>query len=210
MVARPKHPRGVATLSVEEARRLLAAAYGYRNRGEALLYVVRLLTGCRAAEAARLQWRDFRLDEEQPHIFLSAGKAKTDRARCIYLQGSHADVLRAFMPTRYRKPEARVCEGKSAEAVEHRLPLVSAAIAARAGLTSGAAVTKNVLRHTAASYLVAHFGEVGKAALILGHTEAVCRKHYLGLIPKREADKFFRLAPPSAEQTHERRARKYA
>lgn len=207
LTAAAKQAKPVEFYSVEEVKQLLAAAFAHADRAEATAFVVRLLTGTRPAEVARLQWGDLRLEDPTPYIFLPTGKAKTLKQRCVYLQGTHAAILRAIMP-KYVQADAPLLKGYASDKqVRERLFKVATDIAAAAGLSQarkkGVArerkpEERNILRHTAATYLVAYMGEVGKAALILGHTEAVCREHYLGVATKQAAQRFFNLAVPGA------------
>ena len=48
--------------------------------------------------------------------------------------------------------------------------------------------------HTAASMMLARTGEVEKTAFALGNSEAILRKHYMALVTKADAEKFWKLA----------------
>ncbi|MEI6196091.1 MAG: hypothetical protein WCS42_17360, partial [Verrucomicrobiota bacterium] len=50
-------------------------------------------------------------------------------------------------------------------------------------------------RHTAASNWLAHCGSTATVATALGHSESVMRKHYMALVTKADAEKFWQLAP---------------
>ena len=50
-------------------------------------------------------------------------------------------------------------------------------------------------RHTAASYWLAHAGSTATVATALGHSESILRKHYMALVTKADAEKFWKLAP---------------
>lgn len=185
----------VAFLSIPECKLVLNACLTARPRKRALAFgvLVRMLTGIRAAEFLRLTWGDFRLAEDAPYIHLSAAKSKTGKQRLVYLQGTHARLIRRMIPD-YAPPGEKVLNLSYSAFTCGGNQFLQAA---------GASAPTNVLRHTAATYLVAHFGEVGKAALILGHAEAICRKHYLGVTPKAEADKFFRLLPAAEREENQ-------
>ena len=58
-----------------------------------------------------------------------------------------------------------------------------------------AAVEKDCTRHTAASMLLAKTGAVEKTAFALGTSEGILRKHYMALVTKADAEKFWALAP---------------
>lgn len=172
-------------LKLEEVRKLLDAAALYPRREVALNFVIGLLTGIRLAERNRLQYSDLRLAEAKPYIFLPAGKAKTLRQRLVFLHGSHAAIIRAFMPARYL-PEENLAK-------IHDPSKIYGIIAETAG---GIDMPRNVLRHTAATYLCAHLESLAAAALQLGHSESVLRNHYRALVTESQGRDFFELAIP--------------
>ncbi len=181
-------------LLVPACESLLRVAWQHKDRREALFFVVGLLTGIRLAERARLQFADFRLDEPTPYINVPAGKAKTLRQRAVYLMGTHADIIRAFMP-RDATPEEVIIPYGGNETTQR-----GAAYARQQAFAKLAEIDlpRNVLRHTAATYLCAYLESMGKAALILGHSESMLVQHYRALVTKAEADRFFSLTVPGA------------
>jgi len=179
-------------LSVEQCRALLDVAWRWRDRKEALFFVVGLLTGIRLAERARLQFSDFRLDEAEPYINVPAGKAKTLRQRAVYLQGNHAELVRAFFPARFRADEFVVPYGGNEVSQRGCAYARQQAFAQEAGVE----LPRNVLRHTAATYLCAYLESMGKAALILGHSEAILIRHYRALVTRAQALPFFSMPLP--------------
>lgn len=179
-------------LSVEQCRALLEVALRWGDRKEALFFVVGLLTGIRLAERTRLQFADFRLDEAEPYINVPAGKAKTLRQRAVYLQGNHAEIIRAFLPTRWRQDEFVVPYGGN-EVTQRGCAYARQQAFAR---EAGVELPRNVLRHTAATYLCAYLESMGKAALILGHSEAILIRHYRALVTRVQAVPFFSMPLP--------------
>lgn len=200
-MASPSRGEQPTFLPVPACAAMLEAAWMHTDRKEALLFVVGLLTGIRMAERARLQYADFRLDEEEPYINVPAGKAKTHRQRAVYLLGTHADIIRAFMPKRIN-PESPLVSGYAhAKAIAERSYKVQAEFARIAGVE----LPRNVLRHTAATYLCAYLESMGKAALILGHSEEMLIRHYRALVTRKEAEGFFLLPVPYADNRTRRR-----
>jgi len=53
----------------------------------------------------------------------------------------------------------------------------------------------DILRHTAASHLLAALGDVGKVATELGNSPRILREHYLELVSEEESAKFWNLMP---------------
>lgn len=179
-------PRDEVTfLPVDAARAFLRAAAAMPRTPAVFSLVLALLTGIRESERLRLQWRDFRLTEPEPYINLPHGKAKTRQHRAVYLHGNHATILQHFFPAR-RKADDLIMPPASAI---NRLHRTAKAIAAAAGLQ----LPRNVLRHTAATYLCAHLRSYGAAAMILGNSEAILKRHYAGLVTHAAAEQFFSL-----------------
>ena len=53
------------------------------------------------------------------------------------------------------------------------------------------------MRHSFCSYYLAYHEDAAETALQAGHTEGVLFKHYRALVEKEEAEKFWKLMPPS-------------
>lgn len=183
----------ITFLPVDKAALLVRAAAQHPRC--AMILLIGLLTGIRAAERCRLRWGDIRLDDEQPHIFLSAPRAKNSTARVVKLYGSHADILRAVMPSRYDPAALIVGEHGGARGAEYALFEAQAQIATIAGVEC----PRNIFRHTAATYLTAYLESTGEAALNMGHTETMLRSTYRGLVTHAEAEKFFSLQVPTVK-----------
>lgn len=179
-------------LQVDEVQALLHAAAQHKDKAEALHFVIGLLTGIRSAERCRLQYQDIRLDEPRPYINLPATKAKTKRARQVFIHGSHVQIIRSFLPQRHL-PGSLIMAGHANEkAQKERAIVLQNALAKAAGVT----LPRNVLRHTAASYLCAYLESMSAAALNLGHSEQMLITHYRALVPHAEAVRFFSLPVP--------------
>lgn len=181
----------ITYLNVDDCQKLLHAAAQHNPKRHAIIFVLGLLTGIRLAERCRLTWDDLRLEDDHPHIYLPAGKTKTTQSRIVYLHGTHADILRALLPppSARRKNQSIVGDYSSERIAQECAMSAAAAIAAAAGVT----LPRNVLRHTAATYLTAYLGSAGQAAMNLGHTEAILKKHYRGLVTTAQAAPFFEL-----------------
>lgn len=179
-------------LQISEVQALLHQAAQHKDKAEALHFVIGLLTGVRMAERSRLQWQDLRLDEPRPYINLPASKAKTGRARQVFLHGTHTDIVRAFIPAR-TLPGSLIMSGHANEKRQKERAIeLQNALAKAAGVT----LPRNVLRHTAASYLCAYLESMSAAALNLGHSEQMLITHYRALVPHAEAVRYFSLPVP--------------
>ena len=193
-------------LQVDEVQALLHAAAQHKDKAEALHFVIGLLTGIRSAERCRLQYWDIRLDEPRPYINLPATKAKTKRARQVFIHGSHAEILRSFIPRRHL-PGSLIMGGHANEkAQKERAIVVQNALSKAAGVT----LPRNVLRHTAASYLCTYLESMSAAALNLGHSEQMLITHYRALVPHAEAVRFFSLPVPEALVSYQTASKKKA
>ena len=53
------------------------------------------------------------------------------------------------------------------------------------------------LRHSFCSYYLAYHEDAAETALQAGHTEGILFKHYRALVEKEEAEKFWKLMPPT-------------
>jgi len=56
---------------------------------------------------------------------------------------------------------------------------------------------QDLLRHTCASYLLAHLQDAGKAARELGNSPGILLNHYQELVEKETAEKFWAIVPPN-------------
>jgi integrase len=59
---------------------------------------------------------------------------------------------------------------------------------------------QDVTRHTAASMWLAHSDSAEKVATALGNSEKILRKHYLALVTKVDAEKFWNLTPKAVKR----------
>jgi integrase len=175
-VARVKVTRGEpGILSVAEATRLLTAC-----SDEIIAPVaIGLFGGLRAAEIARLGWEE--VDIERRHIEVKAAKTKSAQRRLVTVSENLAMWLAPWKRTgpvrapsiTYRRRFAAALKSANIEHWPH-----------------------NALRHSFASYHLAHHQDAAKTALELGHTEsATLFRHYRELVRAEEAKAFWRIFP---------------
>jgi len=81
-------------LSVEEVRRLLAAAPLDRRR----FYLAGYYTGLRRSELQALQWGDVRIDEEKPYILARAATTKNRQDAKLWIRPELLAMLRDMRP----------------------------------------------------------------------------------------------------------------
>jgi integrase len=162
-------------LTVEQASALLVNA-----APEILPYfAVGLFGGLRRAELERLDWSE--VDFESNLIEVTAEKAKTATRRFVTLQPNLREWL---LP--YRKLKGNVTPPEI-----FRQSFKQARIAA--GIVEW---PENALRHSFASYHLAHFKNAASTALELGHHDSrVTFAHYRELVKPRSAKAYWSLKP---------------
>ena len=167
-------PPGI--LTVEQAARLLEAA-----TPDVLPYIaIGLFAGLRCAEVERLDWSE--IDFESGLIEVKAAKSKTAQRRLVTLQPNLREWL---LPLRKHKGTVTP-ESAFRESFERTRRA--------AGITDW---PENALRHSFASYHLAHFRNAAATALELGHHDSrITFAHYRELVKPKEAERYwnFRLA----------------
>src|SRR5262249_31650863 len=162
-------------LTVEEAARLLEAA-----TPEILPFIaVGLFAGLRRAEIERLDWSE--IDFESGLIEVTAAKAKTAMRRFVTIQPNLREWLQP-----HRKLKGNVVPLENCREL-----FVKARIAA--GIAKW---PDNALRHSFASYHLAHFKNAAATALELGHHDSrITFAHYRELVKPKEAKRFWNIRP---------------
>lgn len=173
-------PRGI--LSVNEAARLLEA-----SAPNVLPYIaIGLFAGLRAAELKRLDWSE--IDFESDLIEVAAAKSKTAQRRFVKMQPNLREWL---LPHRKHKASVR-----PQDRFEFRQSFNQA--------RKDADIKKwpdNALRHSFASYHLAHFNDAALTALQLGHHDSrVTFAHYRELVKPKDAERYWQLQPAKARK----------
>ena len=166
----------------EQARKLLATASQCWDGAFLPAVAISLFAGLRRSEVCALDWKELRKDNK---IEVAAGKAKTRHWRFVDIQPNLAEWLAP-----YRKESGPVFDGNEDAFNEKRKHL-----ATEAELTWG----RNVLRHSAASYHLAHFGDENQTALQMGHSPQVLIDHYRTLVTKEDAAEFWDIRPGNTD-----------
>jgi integrase len=166
-------PPGI--LSVEEAAKLLEAA------SEELVpfIAIGLFAGLRRSELERLDWREIDLTHSGL-IEIPALKSKTAQRRFITIEPN----LRKWLEP-HAKPFGPVCPPRCRRLLE----------AAR----NAAGIKKwpvNAMRHSFASYHLAHFKNAARTSLELGHTDSrITFAHYRELVKPQDAERYWSIMP---------------
>jgi integrase len=171
-------PPGI--LTVQQTARLLEAA-----SPELLPYIaIGALAGLRRAELERLDWSDVHFDSEQL-IEVTAQKSKTARRRFVKIQPNLREWL---LPVRKHKGKVTPDD----------FPKQFDAARAAAGITKW---PDNALRHSFASYHLAHFKDAAALALEMGHTNSgMIFNHYRELVRPKEAERYWNIRPTTTEK----------
>jgi len=166
----------IGILSLDQAARLLEGA-----TPEVLPYIaIGLFAGLRREEIQRLDWSE--IDFESGLIEVKAQKSKTAQRRHVTIQPNLREWL---LPL--RKHRGSITPGKW----QFRLQFDAARKAAR--------ITEwpdNALRHSFASYHLAHFKNAAATAMECGHHDSrITYRHYRELVKPKEAARFWEIKP---------------
>jgi integrase len=180
--ARPRvvtKPPGI--LTVNEAARLLESA-----TPDVLPYLaIGLFAGLRRAELERLDWSEIDFEGDGGLIEVTAQKSKTAQRRHVKIEPNLREWL---LPL--RKHAGNVTPPRSCFLQSFRQARVSA------GITEW---PDNALRHSFASYHLAHFKNAAETALQLGHHDArITFAHYRELVRPKEAKRYWDIRPTKA------------
>jgi integrase len=164
----------VGILTVTETARLLEAA-----DAELVPFIaIGAFAGLRRAEIERLDWSE--VDLESGLITVQAVKAKSARRRFVKIRENLASWL---MP--YAAHRGMVTPGNCRKMLE--------ATRVAAGIKHW---PSNALRHSFASYHLAHFNDAAALALELGHTDAgLVFQHYRQVVKPKEAHRYWEIMP---------------
>jgi len=169
-------PKEIGILTLEQAQALLEAC----PREILPAVAIGMFAGLRASEIARLDWRSIDLDRR--FIEVAAAKSKTAQRRLVTI----SDNLHTWLaPFRAISGEVRL----PSSAYRRRF--------AKALKTAGfESWPHNALRHSFASYYLAHHQDAVKTALELGHTESrTLFAHYRELVKLEDAKAYWKIFP---------------
>jgi integrase len=177
--AKAKEPQtDIGILTISEAASLLENA-----APDVLPYLaIGLFAGLRRAEIERLDWS--KIDFESGLIEVTAQNSKTAQRRLVTMQPNLREWL---LPL--RKHKGNVTPSNCFRELFEQ-----------ARETAGIAEwPDNALRHSFASYHLAHFKNAASTALELGHHDSrITFAHYRELVKPKEAEKYWNLLPTAA------------
>ena len=170
----------VGILTPEQIARLLEAA-----AEETLPYwAIGAFAGLRSSEIERLQWEQ--VDFEAGLIEVTAKSSKTASRRHVKIE---PNLHRWLSPHMFQR--GPVCPpGLPQRLLEDRQ---------RAGLTEW---PSNALRHSFASYHLAHFRNQQQTSMELGHMNAsIVFQHYRNLVRPEQAERWWKIVPAVQSKT---------
>jgi integrase len=169
----------IGILSVTQAARLLEIA-----APDILPYIaIGLFAGLRRAEIERLDWSE--IDFDSGLIEVKAKKSKTAQRRFATLQPNLREWL---LPVRKHRDNVTP-ENFNKQFVQAR---------EAAGITNW---PDNALRHSFASYHLAHFKNAASTALELGHHDSrITFAHYRELVRPKEGERYWNIQPATTEK----------
>ena len=170
-------PPGI--LTVQQTARLLEAA-----SPELLPYIaIGAFAGLRRAELERSDWSDIDFDDNL--IEVTAQKSKTARRRFVKIQPNLREWL---LPLRKHKGSV----------TPDNFPKQLDATREAAGIDDW---PDNGLRHSFASYHLAHFKDAAALALEMGHSNSgMIFNHYRQLVRPKDAERYWNIRPTTSEK----------
>jgi integrase len=169
----------IGILDVDQARALL------ENASPEILpyFAIGLFAGLRSAEIERLDWSKINFDSGL--IEVTAKNAKTAQRRLVAIQPN----LREWL-TPLRKLSGKVVPDNFRNHFDQAREA--------AGIMDW---PNNALRHSFASYHLAHFKNQNALALEMGHTRTdLIFRHYRDLVKPKDADRYWNIRPAKADK----------
>jgi integrase len=178
--------RKITVFTPTEAEKLLLACWNSSDEDMLPWFAIAFFSGVRVDEIRKLSWEIFRWDEGLLSLSQEDVSKRGD-PRYIPIN----ETLDAWLSS---IPDVKARTGAIIDTTNwrHRLD----ALHRQAGVPK----KRNALRHTFASNYYVQHGSAKKTRQLLGHrTDDVLFKHYVTLVPKKDAAAFWNLRPPSGK-----------
>jgi len=147
-------------------------------------YALALYAGVRPDELSRITWASVKFENDGSAIvIIDAAASKVRRRRIVELEPTAVEWLRKATESNGRLPVTI-----STRRRYHRQA---------AKVLGFESWPQDCLRHTAASYLLAHHRDAGKVAYQLGNSIKILETHYKGLVMRNECSEFWAFKPDS-------------
>ena len=141
--------------------------------------VLALMAGLRPEELEKLTWES--IDLKGGIVRVDAAASKVRQRRIIHLM----PVAKQWMTLAAKSNAELPTDRQNRKRFVRRLR----------GVLGFETWPQDLLRHTAASYLLAHFQDAGKVADELGNSAGILLRHYRELIGKEQAAEFWSIRP---------------
>ena len=187
----PKAKKGeICALSVDDTRKIFKTL---KEDSTLHQYIPLMVMGCfcglRSAERARVQFKDIYAGGKM-NVYISEDDAKTDTARYVHIQPNADAWLKFAAQNGVAMDTGYIVKGATEQDRVWKITKITRSIFEKAGVKCG----KNIIRHSAATYLTELIG-TGLATNQLGHSEAVCRAHYKKPVSREDAQAYFNITP---------------
>lgn len=140
--------------------------------------------GIRTAELERMKWDSVHFDSG--NVLVDVASSKSARKRFIPIR----EILAQWLAPLKQKPSRPICPKNHKD----RLDNFRSALKRERGI----AWPQNGMRHSYASYTLAHEKDAGKLAIEMGHTDTkLIFKNYRELVPASEGAAYWEIAPLS-------------
>lgn len=178
------------TLTVEESKNLMRALKNTPALHKYIpMVVLGLFCGVRNQERCRLKYADLYVGGRN-EIFLSCQVTKTATDRTVYPSENVKQWLDFAQENGIcMNSDAYICPGET----EYNREIFTKMFHKNLKKV-GIVLPKNVLRHTAASFMCEQQGFTATSTQ-LGHTEQILRQHYRRAMSKADAEEFFNITP---------------
>lgn len=189
----PKMKKGeICTLTVDDTRKLFKTL---KEDSTLHQYIPLMVMGCfcglRSAERARVQFKDIYAAGKMD-VYVNEDNAKTDTARYVQIQPNADAWLKFAAQNGVAMESGFIVKGETEQDRVWKITKITRSIFQKAGVKCG----KNIIRHSAATYLTELIG-TGLAVNQLGHSEAICKKHYKRPVSREDAQAYFNITPDS-------------
>jgi len=188
LVQQIKRPRqSVKILPVEQVESMLRTAQA--NVPKVLPFLcVSLFTGARPEEISKLLWNDFNLEDRV--LIIRPEISKTNRHRRIDI----SENLISWLQTFKRQQGRRVMAGWTRATLSAARSKVWE-LMRQAQPTLPKHPPHNALRHCYVSHYLMKHGSIDSLLLQSGHSRAVMFEHYLNIVSKAEAERYWNIRP---------------
>ena len=184
-VERPKiDEKPPVIFTVDEARHLMQTVSAHAPDVIAY-FTMCLFAGVRGPEEVKLLTWD-NVDLDRGLLWMNAENSKVRRRRLVHLSPNAVAWLR----------HAKVCAHQALVPKPMTLRRQFEKVRTMAGVKW----VKHIMRHTAASMMLARDCDAAAVSLELGNSPAILMKHYRELVTREEAARFWSIEPPKAPE----------